>query len=165
MPPTRFLYSANSYLAYKLNTDFYYGFHYVWCSPFYDLESIPPVDQVNPPSSLPCEIAWGLYQGASRGDENNPTIAQNKLGLYKGIDAQIAKQTISVDTGKYLRELVKDAKPELFTPMIYMMNYDEVKSLVDPSVKPQKPFSSEILIPALPRDKFEIMKRIFGPPA
>jgi hypothetical protein len=84
MPEPLVLYSANTWLAYKIAERFYGNLHYVWCAPFFDPESFPHYQNTTPPSSSPSKICHDLFEVASSGDRHSAKVEENKHGILKG---------------------------------------------------------------------------------
>jgi hypothetical protein len=139
-----FLYSANSLLAYRFNERFYAGEHWVWCASSFDYQNVPLLDLSNPASSIPSKIVDGLRDAVSSDDMNHAFVNQNIAGA------------IDLPTFNLLVEVINQAKATDFIPLLYVMSYDKVKHLIDPSVTAGASLSDEYLIPRLTRDLFDV---------
>lgn len=152
------IYSVNTKLAFFINTNYYNHTHYVWCSPFFnpktDNNIFPP-----PRSSTPCEIYSELVKDVKSNDEHSAKIKSNRLGLLEGVVANFEKGIIDEDTKEELKLLISEAPISAFEPLIYVIPFSDVKSLVEkiPLSARASKYSSEIKIPVLSRSKFDII--------
>ena len=149
----KFLYSINSFLSYKIAEHFYKNIHYVWCSPNYNSKGL------NPPSSDPFEICQGLIKDIEGGDLHSSKISMNKTGLIKGANVIHSKGIITEDEKQQIISVVEQATLEYFRPLIYIMNYEDVKDITNSAPIEIKAgfFSKEYIIEQLPRQKFEVI--------
>ena len=149
----KILYSINTWLAFKIAEHFYYNNHFVWCAPMFNAKGI------NPPSSDPHEICNGLMKDIEGRDKHSAKIAYNKSGIIKGADIQHGNKIINDEQRLEILDLVNIAEIEDFRPLIYIIPFEDVKSIAIPaSVKLAAGlFSKEFIIDKLPRDKFDII--------
>ena len=149
----KILYSINTWLAFKIAEHFYGNNHFVWCAPMFNAKGI------NPPSSDPHEICNGLMKDIEGRDKHSAKIAYNKTGIIKGADIQLENKVIHDKQRLEILDLVKTAEIEDFRPLIYIIPFEDVKSIVTPaSVKLTAGlFSKEFIIEKLPREKFDII--------
>lgn len=150
----KLLYSINSWLAYKIAENFYSNNHYVWCSPLFNAKG------VNPPSSDPFEICNGLLKDVEGRDKHSAKISLNKTGIIQGADIQVKNGVIDNTQRLDIIDIVNNnAEIEDFRPLVYIVPYEDVKSLVKTaSIKLTAGlFSKEFIIESLPRDKFDVI--------
>ena len=149
----KFLYSINSFLAYKICEHFYEHNHYVWCSPFYNAK------EINPPSSDPFEICQNLIKEVEADELHSSKIQLNKSGIITGANANFTNGNISAVQKSQILSVVEEASINYFRPLIYIIYYKEVEDITEQASIELKAglFSKEFLITKLPRDKFDII--------
>jgi hypothetical protein len=154
-----FLYSTSTWLGHVIAQEYYGDEHYVWCCPYFDADSIPKHSIGPPPSSCPKEIYLQLADEVARGDRHSAKIDSAKAGIRRGAQVKLAAGIISSSEVKRIEEIVNLAERREFKPLLYVMSYERVKSLlqeVDPADKAH-PLSPEFIIECLPRTHFEII--------
>jgi hypothetical protein len=88
------LYSTVTWLAFSIGENYYGGVHYVWCSPYFDVNSVPTSVRL-PPTSNPKEIYESLNKEVQAGDAHSAKIAANRVGILKGAAAKRKAGVIS----------------------------------------------------------------------
>ena len=117
------LYSVNTFLAYKINEQFYKGTHYVWCAPKFNCEE-------NPPSSNPKEIMRNLMNEVQKGDLHSYKIEQNRMGLLNGVEVKGRQNIINDHQKKMLIEIITKADIRYFRPILYIIPYNKIKKKI-----------------------------------
>lgn len=150
------LFSCCSKLAYSIAEKHYDGFHYAWCSPFFDVSELAQLDQYNPPSSNPKDIYHVLQNDVQKKDLHSSAIRRNRLGIRNGIDVKERDGIITNDNSDFLREWVDKAETSEFTPLLLIMPYKKVAKIVKevPMRDRAHPLSQEYLIDKLPSNFF-----------
>jgi len=121
------LYSASSWLAYKISEEYYGGQHYVWCTPHFDPSSVPSIDYTVPPSSSPIEIYRNLREDVKRGDRHSAKIAANKAGLLRGMERKRAAGEITDEQASEIASILDAAEPRDFRPLIFVIPFHLVQ--------------------------------------
>ena len=67
------LYSAITQLAFNINERYYGGVHYMWCTPFFDINTGSP-DVTVPPTASPFQIYKTLAHEVAGGDNHSQKI-------------------------------------------------------------------------------------------
>jgi hypothetical protein len=112
----KFLYSTQPFLARCLNRFFYGGKHFVYAaSTFY------PYRSKNPKSSNPMSIYRDLYEPWRDRDVYDKHIAQTRVGLKKGVDAQTRG-----DMTRRLRKICVEVDIVFFYPVVYRIFLDKI---------------------------------------
>ena len=147
-----FLYSVNSYLAYKINEAYYGGAHYVWCAPRYNCTG-------NPNSSNPCRILKDYHSSICSMDKHSSIVAQNRIGLLNGVEAKFLEGVISDETREELIYIINEADLPLFRPLLYVINKELVSTKNEQvGVRDRASFfSEEVLIRKLLSNEFDII--------
>lgn len=147
-----FLYSVNTWLAYKISEQYYANKHYVWCAPFFNSGE-------NPPSSNPRCIFRMFHDEVNTQDKHGNKIAQNRLGLIKGANIKFEKGDISREEYKEILEIIQVSDYYDFRPLIYVINVKDVLNSIKRAplpIRAQK-FSKEYIIENLEKKNFDII--------
>lgn len=145
------VFSCVTQLAHKIAKEYYEDMHYVWCSPKFGSD--------NPPSSTPKTIFCRLEEDICGNDKHSDAIKRNKMGLRKGAKQKCHDGVITTEVQKEILKIVSKAQLTDFSPLIFVISYDQVASLVkkvDPA-KRADPFSEELLIEKLPGSDFGVI--------
>lgn len=147
-----FLFSVNSYLAYKINQEYYCGVHYVWCASAFN-------DPDAPASSNPSEIMRNYQKSVRSEDVHSLIINQNKIGILRGIDAKRDCETITSDQRDELINIVAGAQIAYFRPMLYVVNRQQIGDRLErvPLERRAAPFSKEYIVSDLLAREFTII--------
>lgn len=147
------MYSINTWLSYKISENYFQNKHYVWCAPHYNANGI------NPPSSDPYEIYNGLAKDVVGKDHHSAKISMNKSGLLKAAEIKLASKVISTEERDEIVDILSAAQLDDFRPLIYVIPFELVKSIVKPvSIKLKAhTFSKEYIIEQLERPNFDII--------
>lgn len=159
MKPPLLLYSTNTWLAFSIAERYYGGIHYAWCSPEYD--GTNTALHVNiPPTSSPAEIYWNLWQETRRGERHSQVMKVNRRGILRGARAKMAEGAITAEQLKAIQKTVARSQPYEFRPLLFVIPFAGVESLVDevPASQSAHPLSVEFRIPRLPRDRFHVLE-------
>jgi hypothetical protein len=153
------LYSANSWLGYKIADEYYRGQHYVWCTPYFDSSSIPSIDYTVPPSSSPIEIYRSLREDVKRGDRHSAKIAANKAGLLRGVEHKRAAGDVTDEQASEIASIVDASEPRDFRPLIFVIPFHLVQDKLRkvPVSQRAHPLSVEFIIDGLTRDCFDVI--------
>lgn len=156
----KILYSANTWLAYNVTRLFFGDLHYVWCSPIFDRRGRPHVLATPPPTSCPCDIYFKLLEEVRGRDKHSAKISENRLGILKGAATKRAAGVISDDELAEINAIVSEATVEDFHPLLYVIPYDAVSTLVKevPVAQRAHPLSEEYVIDALPGGLFDVIQ-------
>jgi hypothetical protein len=156
------LYSANSWLAYKIGERYYGGEHYAWCAPVFDGRTSSAGGWYLPPTSSPAEIYSGLREEVRRGDRHSAKIDQNKIGIIYGASVKRRTGIVSEKQEKEIALIVEAAERADFRPLLYVIPYPPVAHLVkEVHVKDRAhPLSSECVIEALDRKLFDVIEEL-----
>lgn len=160
MPDNLILYSTNTWLAFNVAERYFRHEHYVWCTPFFDSEGHPNYAYTVAPTSCPKEIYLSLYKEVMSRDQHSGKIKDNKVGILKGAAFKRAAGIISEEQEKEIAAVVDKAQHQDFKPLLYVIPYDKVVSLIKdvPVEEKAHPLSSEFVIESLPRDYFDIIE-------
>lgn len=153
------LYSVNSWLAYKINQNYYKQMHYVWCCPFFNTKSLSSYDFSTARSSIPSEIYTELLRDVNSKDSHSAKIKDNRLGLLNGVVAKFEQGIINKKIKEELKIMISEAPTDYFFPLVYVIPYAKVSSIVESVlVKDRASFlSQEVRIRELPRKKFDVI--------
>lgn len=153
------MYSANTWLAYKVAKRFYNDEHYVWCAPYFDVRALPMYDAALPPTSSPSEIYHNLAAEVLAGDQHSTKIKENKVGILKGATFKRKAGVINEQEEKDIAAIVEKAETRDFKPLMYVIPFKIVAKLVRevPVDERAHPLSVEYVIERLPRSKFDII--------
>ena len=154
------MYSANSWLAYKIAQLYYGGEHYVWCTPCFSSNSVPASDYTVPPSSSPSEIYNELLEDTIRGDRHSLKITVNKAGILRGAHCKEKQQVITKSEKAEIFAAVDRAETADFRPLIYVIPFTKVAKSLElvPVTERAHPLSIEYLIKRLPRKYFDVIE-------
>lgn len=154
------LYSVNTLLAYRINERFYGQVHHVWCSPFFSASSVSPLDAEMPPSSTPCDLWKRFLDDIGRQDWHSASISRNKSGLQRGMELRRSEGFITARQQSEIEEIVKNATFRDFRPLLYVIPFHGVRSLVQtaPLQERAHPFSPEYTINRLTRSLFDVLE-------
>lgn len=138
---------------------FYQNRHYVWCSPRFGSVSVTGSLDSNPPTSRPLSRYKQLQQESRAGDLHSALIKEQKAGLRKGAETKLLAGVITEGDRDEIIEVVAAAQQADFKPLIYVMPYAAVKSLIKkvPVLERAHPMSIEYIIEDLPHDQFDIL--------
>jgi hypothetical protein len=157
------LYSANTWLAFRICEKYYSDKHYVWCTPFFDSDSSSKHLFSLPPSSTPKDIGQRLKNEIAMGDRHSPKIEGNRIGLIKGAEINFANGKISDSEFNEIKAIVEQARFQDFRPLLYVIPtvhvINRLKS-VDVSLRAH-PLSEEYIIEELERQYFDIISLDF----
>jgi hypothetical protein len=157
-------YSANSYLSYIINKQFYGGQHYVWCSPIFNPSSLDRLDPLRniAPSSSPHDIYLSYKRDAGGSDTHSSIIRQNRNGIKRGAKIMLAKGQITTNEYQIIIEFVKRAQLNDFRPLLYLIPAPMVAGRVQ-LVSPKdaaNPLGREYKIFDLKEGEFELLEFI-----
>jgi hypothetical protein len=154
------LYSTNSWLAYTIAERYYGQLHYVWCSLFRGPGSVSALDAAVPPSSSPLEIYRALAADVARGDLHSAKIAENRLGLLRGVEAKLAVGVIDAAVASEIKAILASVAARDFRPILYVIPFGLVSAMAGkvPVERRAHPLSEEYIIDALPHGSFDTLE-------
>ncbi len=154
-------YSAGSYLAYLINTQFYKQ-HYLWCSPVFNPASLSSLDPRRniPASSSPHEIYNSYRRDVNTNDGHSSLIKMNKIGLKRGAKYKLAAGVITQNEYQIIIHKINKASISDFRPLIYLIPASIIKDRMKPvPVKMiANPLGSEYRVEDLLEGEFEIIE-------
>jgi hypothetical protein len=154
------LYSTNTWLAYRISEKYYGGNHWVYVAEHFERDPNPLMGGA-PPSSTPCEIYRRLRDEVDGQDSGSSAkVATNRVGLLNGAAAKFKARTIDAATRKEIESIVQTAPISDFRPLLYVMPYGPVATLVRRVNigKKANPFWSEMIIESLPNSCFHAIE-------
>jgi hypothetical protein len=155
------LYSTNTWLAYNISEDYYGGQHYVWCTPFFQVETFKGIRYQVAPTSNPKKIYEQLYDESHGDDLNSSKIRDNRAGILNGAAIKREAGVITAEEEGEIADAVERAAPIRFRPLLYIIPCHLVAGLVRRATKadrPANPLSKEYIIEALPNDCFDVIE-------
>lgn len=115
-----FLYSASTYLAYKIAKRYYNDTHYVWCTTEFN-------SATQPPTSNPSTICKRYLEQIVLGDRHAKELDTNIAGILRGAQAKLNAGVISPGDHKEIREIVSLAEYKDFFPVVYIIRSSKVR--------------------------------------
>ena len=159
MKKPKYLFSANTLLAYEISQRYYNGLHYAWCAPKFGSKPIGSGGYSNPPSSRPHTRYWLLEESVQGADLHGFLIQNQRLGIQRGANLKYEAGVISLSKRDEIVQVVLDSPLGNFKPLMYIMIFEEVEHLISPPTLERyaNPLSEEYIITELPGDLFEII--------
>ena len=114
------LYSASTYLAYKIAKRYYGNVHYVWCTT--EFHSIN-----QPPTSNPATICKRYLEQILAGDRHALELGMNVAGILRGAEAKLKAGVISDSEHEEIRSILSVAEYKDFLPIVYIVYTSKVK--------------------------------------
>jgi hypothetical protein len=160
MPDPNILYSTTTYLAFKIAQTYYGDVHYVWCTHIFDGSKHKALDPGVPPTSSPWEIYKGFREEVSRKDRHSAKVQDNRAGILRGASVKLQAKVIEAQAQEEIQAIVEEADLSYFEPIILVIPFVAVRTLIQPVPIRQRAslFSSEVIIPALPRSTFDVIQ-------
>ncbi len=153
------LFSTNTYLAYRINRDYYGDKHFIYCTSKAGCKSLTVELLDNPSSSSPMTRYKQLKEGSKTG-ELHGIIKEQKLGIQKGALEKYKKGLITLEQKNEIFYIAEEARNLDYRPLLYIIPYNKIKELLK-EVKIQDKaslFSEEYIIEELPGDSFVIIE-------
>jgi len=153
------LFSTNTYIAYRINRDYYGDKHFVYCTSKAGCKSLNVELLGNPPSSRPMG-RYNQLKDESKTGELHGLIKEQKHGIQKGALEKYRKNQITLIQKEEILYIAEHAKNLDYRPLLYIIPYSKVKELLK-KVKIQNKaslFSEEYIIKELPGDSFVIIE-------
>lgn len=145
-------YSAQSFLAWVLNTYFYDDTHYVYIAPFL------PYRLPNPLSSSPYHVYGQFYRASTDADRFDSALINNRMRLRVGVLAQEHKGMVDPETSRKLKSACDQAGTKFFCPVLYRVGLDRVgDGRLERTELAEERGSNEYLIQDLTSDEFDIL--------
>lgn len=153
------LYSTMTELAFNVNSQFYGGRHYLWCTPYFGSNYKSPHFTV-PPSSSPLEIYNTLKKEIEGADRHATKIPLNRLGIKKGAEAMKARGVITNDELQDIIQISDLAAPHQFRPLLCVIpRQNAIACYKKVDVKDKaNPLSYECIVSDLPQSAFDIIR-------
>jgi hypothetical protein len=154
------LYSCYTWISYQINQSYYGGYHYVWCTRFFNPNSPFCRENAVPPTSSPFEIYKNLYEEVRRGERHSAKIKQNCVGILRGADIQRRNGTLQESAHRDISSIVSEAQIGDFRPLIFVIPFEPISErLKQVSIKDRAhPLSQEFIVERLGRHEFDIIE-------
>lgn len=146
-------------LAYNINTKYYGGLHYLWCTPYFGSDFKSPHFTV-PPSSSPLEIYETLRKEIDGADIHGTKIKYNRMGIRKGAMHMHSAGKISQDDLDDIVAISKTAQPQQFRPLLCVISRLEAIPYYQkvPVKSRANPLSHEYIVANLPQAAFDLIR-------
>lgn len=153
------LYSTMTELAFNVNSQFYGGRHYLWCTPYFGSNYQSPHFTV-PPSSSPLEIYTTLKNEIVGSDRHANKIPLNRVGIKRGAEAMRARGLITDVDLQDIIQISDLAQPQQFRPLLCVIPRENaIASYKKVEVKDKaNPLSYECIVSDLPQSAFDIIR-------
>ncbi len=161
--PTGFkiLYSANSYMAYRIAKQYYNDLHYVWCSAdFGSLVSANTGFQRTPTLTRPKHRYYQMLKEVNERVRGALTVEEARHGLLRGVEAQRQAGRINMKQAEEILSIVQQADISDFRPLLYVLPVTSEllpRIQVVPVKQRAHPLSEEFIISDLKSDEFDII--------
>ena len=154
------LYSAQTWLSYRIAERYYRNEHYVWCTPAFDGRSPYAMAYHVPPTSSPFEIYKGLFEEVRRGDQHSAAVSRNKVGILRGASVKRRAGVITASQEKEIASILDSAETRDFSPLIYVIPYHVVAKQVTsvPISERAHPLSAEYIVESLQRGQVDVIE-------
>lgn len=152
------LYSTTTLIAFNINERFYGSLHYMWCTPFFDIDHKSPVYTV-PPTSSPFQIYQALAREIANVDGHSDKIEANRVGITRGAQKKFDAGVIDAVCMKRIQDTAKIAANAMFRPLLCIISAHEAApycSEVDITTMANL-LSREYIADQLPRATFDII--------
>jgi hypothetical protein len=132
----------------------------VWCTPYFDTENAFDLGAKVPPSSCPRDLFVSLAEDVARDDRHSLKIRTIKDGILRGAEFKLRSGVITAPQFEEIKYMLQAAQTSDFVPLLYVIPFDGVRNLARsvPVGARAHPLSNEILIEALPRSCFGIIR-------
>jgi len=153
------LYSTMTAVAYNINTKYYGGLHYMWCTPYFGSNFQSPHFTV-PPSSSPLEIYNTISKEIDGSDLHGTKIKLNRMGIRKGAEVMKNMGKISVDTYKEIIAISKLTPMHQFKPLLCVISrLEAIPYYKKVDVRDRaNPLSHEYIVADLPQSAFDVIR-------
>ena len=115
-----FLYSVGTYIAYKIEKEYYKDVHYVWCTTEFNSKN-------QPPTSNPAEICKSYLKQITKEDRHMYEIKRNKAGILKGALEKRNSGIITEKEFKDINNIIACAGYDAFFPVLYIIESKKVQ--------------------------------------
>lgn len=146
-----YYYGTIPVLAWILNHYFYGGVHYAWLAESF----LPP--PVNPRSSNPHNIYGELMDAWRHRDPFNQYVRGGREALEKGVAAKVDARRVDGIVGDRLRAICANVSVELFFPVVYRVDVDQIGPDRQRVANSGLDGSLEVLIPDLTEQEFDLL--------
>lgn len=153
------LYSTMTAVAFNINTKYYGGLHYMWCTPYFGSDFQSPHFTV-PPSSSPLEIYTTIQKEINGSDLHETKIKLNRMGIRKGAEVMKKLGKISDDAYKEIIAISKLTPMHQFRPLLCVISRIEaIPYYKKVDVKDRaNPLSHEYIVADLPQTAFDVIR-------
>lgn len=153
------LYSTMTSVAYSINTKYYGGLHYMWCTPYFGSDFQSPHFTV-PPSSSPLEIYNTYKKEIDGSDLHGVKIKLNRMGLRKGAELMLQQGKITKQDYNEIITISKRTPMHQFRPLLCIISRLEAipyyKKVNINSMA--NPLSHEYIVADLPQSAFDVIR-------
>ncbi len=153
------LYSTMTAVAYSVNSTYYGGLHYLWCTPYFGPHFASPHFTV-PPSSSPLHIYNTIQDEIDGADLHGMKIKLNRIGIRKGAEAMLKAGRITLEQKNEIVAISKKAPMHQFRPLLCVISRLEAVPFykkVDIKNK-ANPLSHEYIVVDLPQSAFDVIR-------
>lgn len=153
------LYSTMTAVAFNVNTKYYGGLHYMWCTPYFGSDFKSPHFTV-PPSSSPLEIYNTITKEIDGADLHGTKIELNRMGIRKGAEVMQRRGFITDETCAEIIAISKAVPMHQFKPLLCVISRIEAVPYyqkVDVLSK-ANPLSHEYIVADLPQSAFDVIR-------
>lgn len=153
------LYSTMTAVAYSVNTTYYGGAHYLWCTPYFGPHYTSPHFTV-PPSSSPLEIYNTIQKEIDGADMHETKIKLNRRGIRKGAEAMLKTGRITVEQKNEIFAISRKALMHQFRPLLCVIpRLEAVPFYRKVKIKDRaNPLSHEYIVADLPQSAFDVIR-------
>lgn len=146
------LFSVGTYLAYRIERDYYKGVHYVWCTTEFNSKK-------QPVTSRPLTICRRYLEQITGADRHTSEISNNQLGILTGAKLKYDLGIINEKQYNEIKQIVACSSYESFYPVLYIIYTDKVKDrcIEVPKIDCASDNSIEIKIMELQEDEFSLI--------
>ena len=146
-------------VAFNVNTKYYGGLHYLWCTPYFGSDYESPHFTV-PPSSSPLEIYNTIKKEIAGVDLHNVKIKLNRMGIRKGADVMLKNGKISADVHSDILAISKEMPMHQFKPLLCIISRLEAVPYYQKVAIRDKanPLSHEYILANLPQSAFDVIQ-------
>lgn len=146
-----YYYGTIPVLAWILNHYFYGGVHYAWLAESF----LPP--PVNPRSSNPHNIYGELMDAWRHRDPFNHYVRGSRQALLDGVAAKRTANVLTVATANRLTAVCLNVSVDLFYPVVYRVDLDNVGAVRKRIANSGLEGSREVLIVDLKEREFDLL--------
>jgi len=152
------LYSTMCRAAYDINSQFYGGLHYMWCTPYFG-SAVNSLHYTVPPSSSPLGIYRQLRGEIDGSDQHGEKIPRLRLGIRKGAMAMAKRGRITEASMQEIKAISWKLDRQHFGPLICVIpRIDALRYSRRPGVDERaNPLSLEYILEDVPHSAFDVI--------